>query len=297
MKAKYNISILWAILAAALYAISSPLSKILLEEIPPTLMASLLYLGAGIGMTVIGFFRNRAGKLNHEMKLTKKELPFIIGMIILDIVAPIFLMLGLTLTTPANVSLLNNFEIAATSLIAFFIFKEAISKRLLFGISLIIIASIILSAEDISSFSFSYGSIFVLLACVCWGFENNCTRMLSVKNPLQVVIIKGFGSGLGSLVISLILKETSANVLYIFSSLLLGFVAYGLSIYFYVYAQRDLGAAKTSAYYAFSPFIGVSLSLIIFLDLPSISFIIALLIMILGTYAVSTVSRKNIPNS
>lgn len=297
MKAKYNISILWAILAAALYAISSPLSKILLEEIPPTLMASLLYLGAGIGMTVIGFFRNRAGKLNHEMKLTKKELPFIIGMIILDIVAPIFLMLGLTLTTPANVSLLNNFEIAATSLIAFFIFKEAISKRLLFGISLIIIASIILSAVDISSFSFSYGSIFVLLACVCWGFENNCTRMLSVKNPLQVVIIKGFGSGLGSLVISLFLKETSANVLYIFSSLLLGFVAYGLSIYFYVYAQRDLGAAKTSAYYAFSPFIGVSLSLIFFLDLPSISFIIALLIMILGTYAVSTVSRNNKPNN
>ncbi len=293
MKAKYNISILWAILAAALYAISSPVSKILLEEIPPTLLASLLYLGAGIGMTMIGLFRYKAGKVNHEMKLTKKEFPFIIGMVILDIVAPIFLMLGLTLTTPANVSLLNNFEIAATSFIAFFIFKEAISKRLLIGTSLIIIASIIISVEDITSFSFSYGSICVLLACVCWGFENNCTRMLSVKDPLQVVIIKGFGSGFGSFVISIILKETSTNVFYMIGALLLGFVAYGLSIYFYVYAQRDLGAAKTSAYYALSPFIGVILSFIFFLALPSISFLIALLIMILGTYAVSTVSRRD----
>lgn len=292
LKTKLNISILWAILAAALYAISSPISKILLEEIPPTLMASLLYLGAGIGMSIIGLFRYKTGKLKNEMKLTKKEVPYTIGMVILDIAAPIFLMLGLTSTTPANVSLLNNFEIVATSLIAFFIFKEAISKRLWIGISLITIASIILSVEDLSSFSFSFGSLFVLLACICWGFENNCTRMLSVKDPLQVVIIKGFGSGLGSLVISLILNETSTNVLYIIGTLLLGFVAYGLSIYFYVYAQRDLGAAKTSAYYAFSPFIGVTLSLIIFLELPSISFILALLIMILGTYAASTVSIK-----
>jgi drug/metabolite transporter (DMT)-like permease len=260
-------------------------------------MASLLYLGAGIGMTIIGLFRYKTGKLNKEMKLTKKEVPYTIGMVILDIAAPIFLMLGLTSTAPANVSLLNNFEIVSTSLIAFFIFKEAISKRLWIGISLITIASIILSVEDLSIFSFSFGSLFVLLACVCWGLENNCTRMLSVKDPLQVVIIKGFGSGLGSLVISLIIKETSTNVLYIIGTLLLGFVAYGLSIYLYVYAQRDLGAAKTSTYYAFSPFIGVTLSFIIFLDLPSLFFIIALLIMILGTYAASTVSRKNKRNN
>lgn len=297
LKKKLNISILWAVLAAALYAISSPVSKILLKEIHPTLMASLLYLGAGIGMAVIGLFRYKAGKLNKEMKLSKKELPFIIGMVILDIAAPIFIMLGLTLTTPANVSLINNFEIVATSLIAFYIFKEAISKRLWIGISLITIASIILSVDDLGSFSFSFGSLFVLLACICWGFENNCTRMLSVKDPLQIVVIKGFGSGLGSLVISLIIKETSTNVPYIIGSLLLGFVAYGLSIYFYVYAQRNLGAAKTSAYYAFSPFIGVTLSFIMFLDLPSISFMIALMIMILGTYAASTVSPKSKGNN
>ncbi len=291
MKSKSNISILWAVLAAALYAISSPVSKILLVQIPATMMAALLYLGAGIGMSIISLFRHHTRKITCEMKLTKKELPFIAAMIILDIAAPIFLMLGLSLSSPANVSLLNNFEIAATSLIAYFIFKEAITKRIWIGICLITIASIILSMKDISSLSFSIGSLFVLLACICWGFENNCTRTLSVKDPLQIVIIKGFGSGLGSLLISIILKETSTNVTYMIGTLFLGFLSYGLSIYFYIYAQRDLGAAKTSAYYAISPFIGVAISFLFFLELPTLSFIIALLIMIIGTYVASTVGK------
>lgn len=291
MNEYHNIAIFWAILAAALYAISSPVSKILLVEIPPTMMASLLYLGAGIGMSAIGLFRYKTGTLKKEMRLTKKEMPFTIGMVVLDILAPIFLMIGLTMTTPENVSLLNNFEIVATSLIALFIFKESISKRLWIAIGLITISSTILSFENINSLSFSFGSIFVLLAAVCWGLENNCTRMLSVKDPLQVVIIKGFGSGLGSLLISFIIKETSTNAVYIISTLLLGFVSYGLSIYLYVYAQRELGAAKTSAYYAVAPFIGVALSFIIFFQIPTITFVIALLVMIVGTYFASTESK------
>lgn len=281
-------SISFAILAAALYAISSPASKLLLREIPPTLMASFLYLGAGIGMAIVGFIRHYRNNEKTEASLTKKELPYTIGMVALDIAAPIFLMVGLTMTTPANASLLNNFEIVATSLIALLIFKESISKRLWYAISLIVLASVILSVEDIGSFSFSIGSIFVLLACICWGLENNCTRKLSVKDPLEIVVIKGFGSGIGSLLISLLIGEHADSIIYIILALILGFVAYGLSIFFYIYAQRELGAAKTSAYYAIAPFIGVGLSLVIFREVPTISFIIALVIMIIGTYFAST---------
>ena len=278
----------FAILAAALYAISSPVSKLLLKEIPPTLMASFLYLGAGLGMSIVGFVKNKIYKDKTEARLTKKELPFIIGMVTLDIVAPIFLMFGLTLTTAASASLLNNFEIVATSLIALSIFRESISRRLAGAISLITVSSIILSIKDMSSFSFSFGSIFVLLACICWGLENNCTRRLSIKDPLEIVVIKGFGSGIGALLISLALGQQTSNIPYIIIALLLGFFAYGLSIFFYIYAQRDLGAAKTSAYYALAPFIGVGLSLIIFREIPTLSFIIALVIMIIGTYFAST---------
>ena len=291
MKTKQSNAIFWAILAAALYAISTPISKGLLNEIPPAMMAALLYLGAGIGMSIIGLFRFKTGKVKQEMKLTKNELPYTIGMVVLDIAAPILLMTGLTITTPATVSLLNNFEIVATSIIALTLFKEAITKRLWIGITFITIASIILSVDDFSNITFSWGSILVLLAAVCWGIENNLTTKLSVKDPLQVVIIKGFGSGLGSLIICFVIGETANNILYIIATLILGFVAYGLSIYFYVYAQRYLGAAKTSAYYAVSPFIGTLLSLILFFEIPTMSFIIALVIMIVGTYFASTDSK------
>lgn len=293
MKTKQSIAIFWAILAASLYAISTPISKELLNEIPPTMMAALLYLGAGMGMSIIGYFRFKTGRVKHEMKLTKNELPYTIGMVVLDIAAPILLMIGLTITTPATVSLLNNFEIVATSLIALILFKEKIKKRLWYGITFITIASIILSVDNLSDITFSWGAILVLLATICWGFENNLTTKLSVKDPLQVVIIKGFGAGLGSLMISAVIGESSNNLLYIFATLLLGFVAYGLSIYFYVYAQRYLGAAKTSSYYAISPFIGTLLSMVLFFEIPKWSFISALVIMIIGTYFASTDSIDN----
>ena len=277
-------AIFYAILAAALYALNAPISKLLLIRIPSTMMAGLLYFGAGSGM----FLMEKIAKNKQEQPLTKKELPFTVAMVVLDIAAPIFLMIGLTKCSAANASLLNNFEIVATSLIALFIFREVISKRLWFAIILVTLSSILLSFEDMSSLEFSWGSLFVLLACVCWGFENNCTRMLSSKNPAQIVIIKGFCSGFGALVLSFIIGEYYFHIGYILLALLLGFVAYGLSIYFYIYAQRDLGAAKTSTYYAISPFIGAALSLIIFREQPSMIFLVALVIMAVGTYFAST---------
>ena len=192
---KNGTAFLYALLAAALYAISSPISKILLKYIPAAMMAAFLYLGAGIGVLIIRLAEKKA--LNQtEKRLTKNELPYIIGMVILDIAAPIFLMIGLKKMGAAEVSLLNNFEIVATSLIASIIFKEKISLRLWLAIILITCACMFLSIEDVNRFTFSWSSLFVLLACVCWGLENNCTKKLSNKNPLQIVTIKGLFSGL-----------------------------------------------------------------------------------------------------
>lgn len=168
-----RVSIVWALLAAALYAISSPVSKVLLGDVSPTMMAALLYLGAGLGMLLLGVIRRQAGLGASEQRLTRKDLPYTVGMIALDIAAPICLMAGLATTTSANASLLNNFEIVATSLIALLVFREAISRRLWIAIGLITLSSLILSFEDASSLSFSSGSLLVLAACVCWGFENN----------------------------------------------------------------------------------------------------------------------------
>ena len=286
-------SIGFAILAALLYGISSPVSKLLLVEIPPTLMASLLYLGAGLGMLGINLFQVMMKHEKKEAKMTAKELPYIIGMILLDIAAPILLMIGLTLTTSSNASLLNNFEIVATTIIALLIFKETIGKRMWLAIILITLSSILLSLQDVSSLTFSVGSIFVILACISWGFENNCTRMLSLKDPLQIVVVKGFGSGIGSLIIYFTINDLSFNLVYIALALLLGFVAYGMSIYLYIKAQRDLGAARTSAFYATAPFIGVIISWIVLREPVTLTFMMALLIMLIGTYFAVSEDHKH----
>ena len=292
MKQTRGLSIAWAILAAGLYALSAPMSKLLLDSVPPTMMASFLYLGAGTGMLAVGIVRKRVEKTSPEHHLTRRDLPYAVGMIILDIAAPIFLMLGLSATASANVSLLNNFEIVATSLVALLIFKEAISRRLWLAIGLITLSSVVLSVEDASSFQFSGGSLFVLLACVCWGFENNCTRMMSGSDPLEIVVVKGFGSGTGSLLIAFAAGEALPGPGLIPAILLLGFISYGLSIFFYVYAQRRLGAALTSAFYAVAPFIGAALSLLIFRELPGVRFFAALAIMAVGTYFASVNTQR-----
>ena len=198
-------------------------------------------------------------------------------------------MLGLTRTSSANASLLNNFEIVATTLFAMLLFREKISGRLWLAIGLITLSGVLLSLEGGGSLHFSLGSLLVLLACICWGLENNCTRMLSHGDPLEVVVVKGIGSGLGSLLIGLCAGEPLPDAATMPLILLLGFVAYGLSIYCYVYAQRGLGAAKTSAYYAVAPFIGVFLSLLIFREIPSPLFTAAFLLMAAGTWLVGRV--------
>ena len=271
-----------AILAAACYGISVPFSKLLLETVPPVLLAALLYLGAGLGMAALRLARSR-GAARAEAGLSKKDLPYAALMIALDIAAPILLLLGLSQASAGSVSLLGNFEIAATAVIALLLFRESVGRRMWIAIAVVTLACALLSVEDAQSLSLSAGSLYVVLACVCWGLENNCTRMLSLKDPMQIVILKGFGSGCGSLIAALVLGQGSAPLLSAALALLLGFAAYGLSIYFYIRAQRHLGATRTSAYYAFAPFIGAALSAAMFGQPITLPYCLALLLMILGT--------------
>lgn len=272
---------LFAILAAAFYALNVPFSKQLLKEVAPTLMASFLYFGAGIGIGFLYLFYWKREK--KEERLTRENLPYTLGMVVLDILAPIFLMLGISIGSSANASLLGNFEIVATALIALLIFKEKISNKLCISIIFITVSSVILSFEGSGSFQFSVGSLFVLIAAVCWGLENNCTRKISEKSTYQIVTIKGVCCGAGSFIIANIIGESLPELKYIALAMILGFVAYGLSIFLYIRAQRDLGAAKTSAYYSIAPFIGTFLAYLVNEEKLTTSYFIGLFFMIIGT--------------
>lgn len=272
---------LFAVLAAAFYALNVPFSKLLLKDVPPTLMASFLYFGAGIGIGFPYLFYWKREK--KEERLTREDLPYTLGMVALDILAPIFLMLGIRIGSSANASLLGNFEIVATTLIALLLFKEKVSRKLWISILFITVSSIILSFEGSGSFQFSMGSLFVLLATVCWGLENNCTRKISEKSTFQIVTIKGLCCGTGSFLIATIIGESLPKITYIALAMVLGFAAYGLSIFLYIKAQRDLGAAKTSAYYSIAPFIGTFLAFIVNGEELTAAYFLGLFFMIIGT--------------
>lgn len=166
-------------------------------------------------------------------------------------------------------------------------FGEAIGKRLWCAIILITLSSILLTLDTAEGVSFSFGSLLVLGATICWGVENNCTCQIADKDPLQIVMVKGVGTGLGALVVALVIGEKFSSVGWIVATMLLGVLSYGLSIYYYTYAQRVIGAARTSAYYAVAPFIGAVLSMLILGERPDLLFFIALVIMFAGTFIAS----------
>lgn len=160
MKNKNLTAILYALLAALFYAVNVPCSKVLLKDVPPTFMAAFLYLGAGIGVGTMYLFHRKAER--PEERLSGSDLPYTLGMVVLDIAAPILLMFGVSIGSSANASLLGNFEIVATSVIALVLFHEKISARLWGAIALITLSSIILSFEGSGSMEFSLGSL------LCW---------------------------------------------------------------------------------------------------------------------------------
>ena len=275
------LSVILALLAATFYAINTPFSKLLLDKIAPTFMASFLYLGAGIGVGIMYLFHAKSE--DKFERLTKENLLYTVGMIVLDILAPIFLMIGINTGSASNASLLGNFEIVATAITALLVFKESVTLRLWCAIVFITISSIVLSFEGTGSFKFSIGSLFVILATCCWGLENNCTRKLADKSTYEIVFLKGIFSGTGSFLIAIFIGESIPEIKYIIFALLLGFVAYGLSIFMYIRAQRDLGAAKTGAYYAVAPFIGTFLAFIVNGERLTAVYFTGLIFMIIGS--------------
>lgn len=279
---KTTIAVLCAFFSAILYAVCIPFAKILGNYVPSVVMGGLLYLGAGLGLLITTFVKQGS----PELALTKKDIPYMSGVVFLDIAAILLLMFGLANTTGANAALLGNFELAATTIAAFFVFKEFVSKRLVWAIILITVASIILSFEGEGSFVLNIGSISVLLACICWGVENNCTRMLSIRDTRQITLIKGCFSGLGGLIIAFLAGETLPAIKWVILALLLGFISYGVSVTLYIYAQRFLGAAKTASCYSAAPFFGVLFSLLILGERPQMSFYIAFLVMVAATILV-----------
>ena len=274
-----------ALASALLAGANAPLAKLLLSGIDPLFLAALLYLGCGTGILIFRILRRlfQSG-VPTEAHISRIDLPWLAAATLAGgVVAPIVMLFSLRNTPAATASLLLNFEAVTTTLIAWFVFKEAISRNAWWAVISITAASIYLSLEINAGWGISLGALGILLSCVLWGVDNNLTRNIALKDPLDIVMFKGLAAGMVSLAIALITGRPTPGSSFILWGLCLGAISYGLGIVLYVLAQRELGAARTSALFSASPLAGVVLSLIIFGDVPFFKLYAAVPLILLGT--------------
>jgi drug/metabolite transporter (DMT)-like permease len=275
-----------AILAAVLFGASTPFSKLLLGQIDPLLLAGLLYLGSGIGLTLwIGFQRLVLKSKNQEAGLRLNDLPWLAAAILAGgVVAPILLMQGLAVTPASSASLLLNLEGVLTALLAWFVFKENFDRRILLGMAAILFAGVLLSWQSRPGLGLPWGSLGIIGACLGWAIDNNLTRKVSAADPAQVASIKGLVAGTTNVTLALWIGARLPAAPYLGAAALLGFLSYGVSLSCFVLALRHIGTARTGAYFSTAPFIGALLSLLFLHEQVSFLFWVAGGLMVFGVW-------------
>jgi drug/metabolite transporter (DMT)-like permease len=244
--------------AALLFGAGTPLAKLLLSGISPWLLAGLLYLGSGVGLTIY-----RVITRAPSVRLNRSETPWLVGAILSGgVVGPVLLMVGLTSMPASGASLLLNAEGVFTSLLAWFAFKENFDRRILLGMAAIVAGTLILSWPGDAQFSGFLPAAAILGACFAWGIDNNLTRKVSLNDATWIASVKGLASGGTNLILAFALGATAPPLPNAISAMLVGLFAYGVSLALFVVALRHLGTARTGAYFSIAPFFGAVLALL-----------------------------------
>jgi drug/metabolite transporter (DMT)-like permease len=256
-------AILYALASAVLFGLSTPAAKVLLGTIHPAILAGLLYSGAGIGVGVLRRVRPRVFGVPTapQVPLQRTDVPWLAAAIVAGgVVGPLLLMFGLARTDAATASLLLALEGAATATMAWFIFRENFDRRVALGMASLVAGALILSWSGTPSMHNVAGPLAIVAACLAWGLDNNLTRKASLADPLQIAELKGLVAGPVNILIGLSAGASIPLSLALLGAVVAGFFGYGLSVALYVVALRDLGAARTGAYFSTAPFLGAVVS-------------------------------------
>lgn len=261
---QWQSGVFYAITAAILFGASTPLSKSLLGQTTPWMLAGLLYLGSGLGLFVI----QRIKKSSTEAHLQGPDWLWLSGAILSGgIVAPVLMMFGLSHTQSAIASLLLNLEGVLTALIAWFVFREHFDRRIAIGMGVITAGSVLLSWQGRPDFDGNWGFMAIIAACLGWAIDNNLTRKVAATDPMQIAILKGCVAGIVNIAIALTIGEKFPNLLAVGAIGLVGFFGYGISLVLFVLALRHIGTSRTGAYFSMAPFVGAAIA-ILFLKEP-----------------------------
>ncbi len=260
-----------ALLAAALFGASTPLAKALLASVEPQLLAGLLYLGSGVGLSLHRAVRNRRSAGSMEAPLTRRDMPWLAAATVFGgALGPLLLMLGLARTAASSASLLLNLEGVFTALIAWFVFRENFDRRIALGMLAILAGGVVLSWEGHLEWAGLAGPLLVTGATLCWALDNNLTQKVSAGDPVQIALVKGLAAGTVNAAIAVALGARWPTLGRTSAALGLGFLGYGVSLVLFVRALRDLGTARTGAYFSSAPFVGVAVSLVLFRERPTL---------------------------
>lgn len=276
-----NRNVLFALLAAALFGASTPFAKSFVGDIPPVLLAGLLYLGSGVGLTLIRLIRDRGWQ---STGLPSNEWPWLLGAIFFGgVLGPIVLMFGLTSTSGSSASLLLNLEAVLTAAIAWLVFKENADRRIVAGMAAIVAGGVVLSWPSQNTSSPDWvGPALVAVACLCWAIDNNLTRKVSASDALFIAGSKGVVAGGVNTAIALALGSHLPALPTLAGTMAVGLLGYGFSLVLFVLALRGLGTARTGAYFSTAPFIGAAIALTVFGESTGAAFWLAAILMGVG---------------
>jgi drug/metabolite transporter (DMT)-like permease len=285
MRMTLHNGIVQALLAALLFGVSTPIAKALVGSVHPLILAGLLYLGSGLGLALWRQRSRFGGTPAQTVALVKKDLPWLVGAVIAGgICAPALLMWGLQFTQGASASLLLNLEGVFTALLAWFVFHENFDRRIALGMLFILAGGALLSWQPAAQLNLAWGAFAIIGACLLWAIDNNLTRNIAASDATQIAMIKGLAAGVTNLTLGLAVGGHLPPASIIFSAGVLGLLGYGISLVLFVLALRQLGSARTGAYFSVAPFAGAALAFPLLGETPGWAFWPASVLMAIGVW-------------
>lgn len=275
--------VLAALASAVLFGVTTPVAKQLLAGAQPLLIAGLLYLGSGIGVGALRLLQDR-GWLATGL-VGRDWVWLALATLVGGVIAPALLMTGLAHAEAASASLLLNLEVVFTAILAWVVFKEPAGSRVVFGLCAIFAGGLSLVwPASLTPKGSVYALLAIVAACLCWGLDNNLTRRISASDARLLAALKGLVAGTTNTVLALALGASLPPAPHVAITLALGFMGYGLSLVLFIVALRQLGAARTGAYFATAPFIGAAVALLLYGQPAESAFWVAAACMALGIW-------------
>ena len=275
-----NRGILAALAAALLFGASTPLAKLLLGGTSPWMLAGLLYLGSGLGLAAVALLKRSA-----SFQLPHKERLALAGAVAAGgIAGPLLLMWGLSRMAASSAALLLNAEAVFTALIAWFVFKENFDRRVALGMALIVAGALILSSPAEASLAGLAPTLAVLGACLAWAIDNNLTRKVSLADPTVIAMVKGLAAGATNTALAFAAGASLPSLPVLGGALVVGWLGYGISLALFVVALRDLGTARSAAYFSTAPFAGALVAVVLLGEMVTVTLFMAGVLMALGVW-------------